>query len=131
MFLKVLDCPLIRIPTSALSNPHHRWGPGGAHYIQECYDYLLSAVDSVRFKEGNLNSIYDDSEEANITAFIEKLRKLKKRLAIEEIQQEIISNYKGVMPNELRLLLKKRKYSSEVIEEISKMKRKCDLRKAK
>ena len=104
--------------------------------LEDTLDYIRNQNPNNKFSIDFIihwvaNSIYDDSEEANITAFIEKLRKLKKRLAIEEIQQEIISNYRGVMPNELRLLLKKRKYPSEVIEEISKMKRKCDLRKAK
>ena len=76
-------------------------------------------------------TIYDNSETANVIAFIEKLRKLKKHLELEKVQQEIVSNYNDISPNALRLLLKKRKYPSEVIENISKMKRKCDLRKAK
>ena len=76
-------------------------------------------------------TIYDDSETANVIAFIEKLRKLKKHLELKKAQQEIVSNYNDISPNALRLLLKKLKYPSEVIENISKMKRKCDLRKAK
>lgn len=73
----------------------------------------------------------DDFKTENVSTFIEKLRKLKKHLELKKVQQQIVSNYNDISPNALRLLLKKRKYPSEVIENISKMKRKCDLRKAK
>ncbi len=63
LFLSVADCYYIPIPQSILSNVDHKWGPGGAHYIDEGYDYLLSSVDMIIsgfYSIGAMVSLYNE-----------------------------------------------------------------------